>query len=65
MQVALVAVAALYPALAARAHPAKVTTVAQVVQVTWLAVVVAALVLLVELLSITLAALVVGVQHLA
>jgi hypothetical protein len=57
-------VAVLYPALAARGHPAKVTTVAQVAQVTWLAAEAAALALLVALHRVLMAVLVAWVQHL-
>jgi hypothetical protein len=65
MLVAPAVVAALYPALVAREHPAKVTMVVQVAQAIWLAVGVAALVLLVTLHQVLMVALEVMVQHLA
>jgi hypothetical protein len=65
MQEALVGAAVFHLALAAREHPAKVTTVAQVAQATWLAVAAVALALLVALRRVLMAALVVRVQHLA
>ena len=65
MLVAPAVVAALYPALVARGHPAKVTMVVQVAQAIWLAVGVAALVLLVTLHQVLMVALEVMVQHLA
>jgi len=64
MLVAPAVVAALYPALVARGHPAKVTMVVQVAQAIWLAVGVAALALLVALHRVLMAVLVAWVQHL-